>query len=95
MNERPLIETRAYPDRVLTDRHPYHQLLLGQQGCLELEADGRGVHVAAGVLAPIPAGPGLSIGQVLTLCWFTGSLAYGLRLAAAALHAIMFPRRKP
>lgn len=55
MSEGPLIETRAYPDRVLTDRHTYHQLLLGQQGCLELEAGGRGAQVAAGILAPIPA----------------------------------------
>lgn len=53
---RPVIETRAYPDRVLTDRHGFHQLLLGLEGGVELEVDGRGVRVEPGVLAPIGAG---------------------------------------
>lgn len=53
---RPVIETRAYPDRVLTDRHGFHQLLLGLEGGVELEVGGRGVRVEPGVLAPIGAG---------------------------------------
>ncbi|MFY0991261.1 AraC family transcriptional regulator [Halomonas sp. C05BenzN] len=53
---RPVIETRAYPDRALTDRHAFHQLLLGLEGCVELEAGGRGVRVEPGVLAPVAAG---------------------------------------
>ncbi|QTF93092.1 AraC family transcriptional regulator [Halomonas sp. BM-2019] len=53
---RPIIETRAYSDRVLTDRHAFHQLLLGLEGCVELEVGGRGVRVERGVLAPVGAG---------------------------------------
>lgn len=53
---RPVIETRAYPDRALSDRHAFHQLLLGLAGCVELEVGGRGVRVESGVLAPIGAG---------------------------------------
>ncbi|GAB2785333.1 hypothetical protein GCM10027040_09180 [Halomonas shantousis] len=52
----PVIEMRRYPRRVLTDRHEFHQLLLGLEGNVELEVAGRGTHVAAGVLAPIAAG---------------------------------------
>lgn len=53
---RPIIEERAYPDRVLTDRHTFHQLLLGLKGCVELEVNGRGVRVEPGVLASIGVG---------------------------------------
>ncbi|MGC3873433.1 helix-turn-helix domain-containing protein [Halomonas sp. GXIMD04776] len=53
---RPVVEVRAYPDRVLTDRHDFHQLLLGLSGNVELETDGRGSRVTAGVLVPIAAG---------------------------------------
>lgn len=52
----PVIETRHYPDRVLTDRHGFHQLLLGLDGALELESAGRLVHVTRGVLAPVASG---------------------------------------
>ncbi|MFQ3787191.1 helix-turn-helix domain-containing protein [Halomonas sp. A29] len=54
--ERPIIETRRYPDRVLSDRHGYHQLLLGLDGALELESAGRLVHVTRGMLAPVASG---------------------------------------
>ncbi|WP_227368832.1 AraC family transcriptional regulator [Halomonas sp. M20] len=53
---RPVVEMRAYPNRVLTDRHDFHQLLLGLSGSVELETDGRGARVVAGVLVPIIAG---------------------------------------
>ncbi|MHB0777538.1 helix-turn-helix transcriptional regulator [Halomonas sp. WWR20] len=53
---RPVIEKRTYPPRVLTDRHAFHQLLLGLEGHVELEVAGRGVQVGAGVLVPIAAG---------------------------------------
>lgn len=53
---RPLVEHRGYPDRILTDRHDFHQLLLGLEGCIELEAGGRGRRVEPGVLVPIAAG---------------------------------------
>lgn len=52
----PVVEARAYPRRVLTDRHDFHQLLLGLDGSVELEVAGHGVRVVAGVLAPIMAG---------------------------------------
>ncbi|WP_304524847.1 AraC family transcriptional regulator [Halomonas sp. I5-271120] len=52
----PLIAVRSYPDRVLSDRHGYHQLLLGLEGGVELEVAGRGRRVEPGVLVPIPAG---------------------------------------
>ncbi|RCV89551.1 AraC family transcriptional regulator [Billgrantia montanilacus] len=54
--ERPVIETRRYPDRVLSDRHGYHQLLLGLDGALELESGGRLMHVTRGMLAPVASG---------------------------------------
>lgn len=54
--ESPLIETRSYPDRVLTDRHGFHQLLLGLDGALELESAGRLTHVIRGVLTPVASG---------------------------------------
>jgi len=52
----PLVETRSYPDRELSDRHGFHQLLLGLDGALELEAAGRLIHVTRGVLAPVASG---------------------------------------
>ncbi|MBZ9567117.1 AraC family transcriptional regulator [Modicisalibacter tunisiensis] len=52
----PLVEARDYPDRVLSDRHEFHQLLLGLDGHVELEAAGRATRVAPGVLAPVAAG---------------------------------------
>ncbi|WP_168015020.1 AraC family transcriptional regulator [Halomonas salinarum] len=52
----PLVAVRSYPDRVLSDRHGYHQLLLGLEGCVELEVSGRSRRVAPGVLVPIPSG---------------------------------------
>ena len=52
----PLRAVRSYPDRVLSDRHDYHQLLLGLAGGVELEVDGRGHRVEPGMLVPIPAG---------------------------------------
>ncbi len=52
----PLVETRSYPDRELSDRHGFHQLLLGLDGALELEAAGRLIHVTHGVLAPVASG---------------------------------------
>lgn len=52
----PVSEVRSYPERVLTDRHDYHQVLVGLEGTVELEAGGSGVHVDAGVLAPIAVG---------------------------------------
>ena len=39
----PLVETRSYPDRELSDRHGFHQLLLGLDGALELEIKLTGV----------------------------------------------------
>ncbi|MGR4068590.1 helix-turn-helix domain-containing protein [Billgrantia sp. C5P2] len=54
--ERPVIEARCYPDRVLSDRHGYHQLLLGLDGALELESAGRLTHVTRGMLAPVASG---------------------------------------
>ncbi|MCE8025668.1 AraC family transcriptional regulator [Billgrantia aerodenitrificans] len=52
----PLVETRSYPDRELSDRHGFHQLLLGLDGALELEAAGRLIHVTRAVLAPVASG---------------------------------------
>lgn len=52
----PFVETRHYPDRVLSDRHDYHQLLLGLDGALELESAGRLMHVTRGMLAPVASG---------------------------------------
>ncbi len=52
----PTVETRTYPDRVLTDRHGYHQLLLGLGGALELESAGRLTRVTRGVLVPVASG---------------------------------------
>lgn len=52
----PLVAVRSYPDRVLSDRHDYHQLLLGLEGGVELDVAGRGRRVEPGVLVPIPAG---------------------------------------
>ncbi|WP_458526562.1 AraC family transcriptional regulator [Onishia taeanensis] len=52
----PLVAVRSYPDRVLSDRHDYHQLLLGLAGGVELEVAGRGRRVEPGVLVPIPSG---------------------------------------
>ncbi|MGQ4877205.1 helix-turn-helix domain-containing protein [Billgrantia sp. LNSP4103-1] len=52
----PLVEVRDYPDRVLTDRRDFHQLLLGLDGALELESAGRLVHVTRGVLTPVTSG---------------------------------------
>ncbi|MGQ7249521.1 AraC family transcriptional regulator [Halomonas sp. V046] len=51
----PMVEPRAYPDRVLCDRHGFHQLLLGLSGGVELEVEGRSSHVTEGVLAVVPA----------------------------------------
>lgn len=53
---RPVVETRAYPDRVLTDRHGFHQLLVGLAGALELESAGRLTRVTRGVLVPVASG---------------------------------------
>nr|WP_255761708.1 AraC family transcriptional regulator [Halomonas alkalisoli] len=47
---------RTYPDRVLTDRHGFHQLLLGLDGALELESAGRLTHLTRGVLTPVASG---------------------------------------
>nr|WP_300311253.1 AraC family transcriptional regulator [Halomonas sp.] len=52
----PVIETRSYPDHVLSDRHEFHQLLLGVSGVVELEVDGRAVRVGSGVVAPVASG---------------------------------------
>ncbi|MCK0745269.1 helix-turn-helix transcriptional regulator [Chromohalobacter nigrandesensis] len=52
----PTAETRCYPDRVLTDRHGFHQWLIGLEGVVELEAGGRGAHVDAGRLVTIASG---------------------------------------
>lgn len=52
----PIIETRSYPDHVLSDRHEFHQLLLGVSGVVELEVDGRAVRVGSGVVAPVGSG---------------------------------------
>lgn len=52
----PIIETRSYPDHVLSDRHEFHQLLLGVSGVVELEVDGRAVRVGSGVVAPVASG---------------------------------------
>ncbi|ALM53780.1 helix-turn-helix transcriptional regulator [Halomonas huangheensis] len=49
----PVIEVRDYPDHPLTDRHSFHQLLLGQTGMVELEVGGRPVRVGEGVVAPV------------------------------------------
>ncbi|MCP1344069.1 MULTISPECIES: AraC family transcriptional regulator [unclassified Halomonas] len=54
--DRPLGEARSYPAQVLTDRHAYHQVLVGLEGTVELETGRGGVHVAPGVLAPIAEG---------------------------------------
>ncbi|SFI03184.1 AraC family transcriptional regulator [Modicisalibacter xianhensis] len=54
--DRPLGEARSYPAQVLTDRHAYHQVLVGLEGIVELETGRGGVHVAPGVLAPIAEG---------------------------------------
>ncbi|MCA0916258.1 MULTISPECIES: helix-turn-helix transcriptional regulator [Halomonas] len=56
MLDAPVIERRSYPDRVLSDRHDYQQLLLGQGGMVELEVAGRCLRVSEGVLAPVPSG---------------------------------------
>ncbi|WP_240936070.1 AraC family transcriptional regulator [Billgrantia bachuensis] len=54
--ERPVVEARRYPDRVLSDRHDYHQLLLGLDGALELESAGQLMHVTRGMLTPVASG---------------------------------------
>lgn len=53
---RPVIEPRSYPGRVLNDRHPFHQLLLGLGGHVELDVEGRGLRVSPGVLATVASG---------------------------------------
>lgn len=55
-NSAPVIEVRDYPDRPLSDRHSFHQLLLGQAGMVELEVGGRPVRVSEGVVAPVASG---------------------------------------
>ncbi|GAB3337774.1 AraC family transcriptional regulator [Chromohalobacter beijerinckii] len=52
----PTAETRRYPDRVLTDRHGFHQWLIGLEGVVELETGGRGAHVDTGRLVTIDSG---------------------------------------
>lgn len=52
----PTIETRRYPAQVLTDRHAFHQVLLGLDGNVEVETPAGGVHVTRGVWVPIAAG---------------------------------------
>lgn len=52
----PTIESRRYPTRVLTDRHAFHQMLLGLEGCVEVETSADCVHVTRGVWMPIAAG---------------------------------------
>ncbi|WP_277811293.1 helix-turn-helix transcriptional regulator [Chromohalobacter canadensis] len=52
----PTAEIRRYPDRVLTDRHGFHQWLIGLEGAVELEAGGRGAHVDTGRLVTIASG---------------------------------------
>lgn len=54
--ELPSVEPRCYPDRVLCDRHGFHQVLLGLEGALEIEAAGRLSHVTRGMLVPIASG---------------------------------------
>lgn len=87
-----LVETRHYPDRVLTDRHGFHQLLLGLDGALELESAGRLVHVTRGVLAPVASGdvhhylaPGANRVLVLDLpeAWCEALAFEGLMLGQA------------
>ncbi|HSH48537.1 MAG TPA: AraC family transcriptional regulator [Halomonas sp.] len=53
---RPVIEPRSYPDRVLSDRHSFHQLLLGLDGHVELDVEGRALRVSPGVLMPVASG---------------------------------------
>lgn len=53
---RPVLEPRSYPDRVLCDRHVFHQLLLGLDGHVELDVEGRGLRVSPGVLTPVASG---------------------------------------
>lgn len=52
----PELRSQVYPQRVLTDRHAYHQFLLGLEGSLELEVSGKPVHVTPGTLTPIATG---------------------------------------
>ena len=52
----PRVEVREYPDRVLTDRHGFHQWLIGLEGVVELEAGGEGAHVEPGQWVAIPSG---------------------------------------
>lgn len=52
---RPGSVERSYPLDCLSDTHDYHQLLVGLDGRLDVEIEGRGAAVAAGGVCLIPA----------------------------------------
>lgn len=49
-------EEHSYADRCATDRHDFHQLLLGLEGAVDIEVEGRGGRIGAASLCLIPAG---------------------------------------
>ncbi|GGX48457.1 helix-turn-helix transcriptional regulator [Saccharospirillum salsuginis] len=49
-------EEHRYADLCATDRHDFHQLLLGLEGCVDIEVEGRGGRIQSGGLCVIPAG---------------------------------------
>lgn len=51
----PVSVERAYPRDCLSDTHDFHQLLLGLDGRVDVEVEGRGAAVTAGGVCLIPA----------------------------------------
>jgi len=49
-------EEHNYADLCATDRHDFHQLLLGLEGRVDIEVEGRGGRIQRGGLCLIPAG---------------------------------------
>lgn len=50
------LEEHSYATFCATDRHDFHQLLVGLDGALDIEVEGRGGRIQAGSVCVIPAG---------------------------------------
>lgn len=49
------LEEHSYPDECVRDRHAHHQILLGLEGAVDIDVEGRGGRIRPGGICVIPA----------------------------------------
>lgn len=79
-------EEHSYSAHCATDRHDFHQLLVGLDGAVDIEVEGRGGRIQAGSVCIIPAG---AVHHYLALGLHNHCLTLNLD------NADLFPEEKP